>query len=275
MATNKRNEDIQRALNESKKRRLEERYGARFGDVDPSIPPEIEEAWLNEVEEFEQAFENAKMTTVRRFVGSPVLKPIAGIPPEELHAELGRILDVLGENNICINFLKPRPEEEMYEFIVDELMNMEIEDVRAGGYVTNFIYEEFHPDDEEDAKEYARDFFRALLSRDAGPIRHRLSEEDLRAPNGDAITPEQMVAEIEAFQSRFLAFTTTSVSIESVELESTRAVVRATVSWSGLEGATMRIVTHGGNATIRLIKCDFGGWDVVQAIVPGWSTKPA
>lgn len=272
MQTNKRDENIQRALNENKKRRLEERYGARFGDVDPSIPPDVEEAWLNEVEEFERAFENAKMTTVRRFVGSPSLRPMAEIPPTELRKELDRVIDILEENNICVNFLKPRPDEEVYPFIVDELMNIEIEDVRAGGYVTNFIYEEFHPDDEEDAKAYAADFVKCLLSRESGSLRHLLSEDALQNPSGESIGLEKMLSEIGAFQARFLAFTATAVSVDSVELAGEYATVRGTATWTGLQGSTMRMASFSGDLTVRLKKCMFGGWDVFQFNVPGWKT---
>ena len=192
------------------------------------------------------------------------------IPPDELRKELDRLIEVLEENNICINFLKPRPDDEVYAFIVDELMNMEIEDVRAGGYVTNFIYEEFHPDDEEDSKAYAQDFLKCLLSRGNGYVEHLLSEEELRTSNGEPISVERMLANILAFQSRFLTFTTTVVSMDTVELTGDYATVRGTVSWSGLEGSTMQVVSNSGDVTLQMKKCTFGGWDVVQAIVPGW-----
>ena len=39
-------ESIQRALNDAKKRELEEKYGGTFHSSDPNLPPDIEADWL-------------------------------------------------------------------------------------------------------------------------------------------------------------------------------------------------------------------------------------
>ena len=82
-----REERIQRALNEAKKKDLEEKYGMESYQGDLEIEPEVEGEFLDYVEEFERQYQSAKRTTVRELVDSPDVKPLAEVPPEELDSE--------------------------------------------------------------------------------------------------------------------------------------------------------------------------------------------
>lgn len=45
---------IRRALNESKKRELEEKYGEHFSEPNPELSPDMESQWLNNIEELKK-----------------------------------------------------------------------------------------------------------------------------------------------------------------------------------------------------------------------------
>jgi hypothetical protein len=75
---------IQRALNDAKRRDLEQRYGMQSPHTDAEIQPELEGEFLNYVEEFERQYAAAKRTTVREMAGSPEVKPLSDLTPEEL-----------------------------------------------------------------------------------------------------------------------------------------------------------------------------------------------
>lgn len=143
-------DSIQRALNEQRKRRLAERYGAMFNDESSQLPPEVESDWLGYIEEFEQKFENSKITTVRTFVGNPQVRLLGEIPPNELSRELERLLVILDENNIIIEFPANISNAEKYRSITEELFNEETEDVRIEGMMHVFIYGESDLTEEED-----------------------------------------------------------------------------------------------------------------------------
>jgi hypothetical protein len=147
MSTN--DDSIQRALNEAKKAELQQRYGATFLAVDAKLPPDIESQWLSNIEEFEQKFESSETTTVRKFVGDPVLGPLGEIPHGKLEEELERVLNLLDANDIVVHFGREVSPAEKYRFLAEELMDVEMQDIRIEGMTHNYMYEEFHPDDAE------------------------------------------------------------------------------------------------------------------------------
>jgi hypothetical protein len=150
-------ENIQRALNEAKKAELQQKYGATFLTSDSRIPPDIESRWLSNIEEFEQKFESAETTTVRRFIGNPVFRPLGEIPPGKLEEELEGVLHLLDANDIVVHFGYTISPAEVYRFLAEELMDVEMQDVRIEGMTHNYLYEEFHPDDAEEATRRASD----------------------------------------------------------------------------------------------------------------------
>ncbi len=138
---------IQRALNEAKKRDLEERYGGTFHESGESLPPDVEAEWLASIEQFERQFAGAGRVTVRHYIGNPVLRPLAEIPPPRLKEELDHLLELLSSNNILIHFHRKVSDAEAYRFITEELLDHEIDDIRVDGMTLNFLYEEFHPEE--------------------------------------------------------------------------------------------------------------------------------
>ncbi len=139
-------DSIQRALNEAKKSELQQKYGATFLAGDPKLPPDIESQWLSNIEEFEQKFESAETTTVRKFVGDPVLRPLGEIPKGKLGEELHLVLNLLDANDIIVHFGHEVSPAEKYRFLAEELMDVEMQDIRIDGMTHNYLYEEFHPD---------------------------------------------------------------------------------------------------------------------------------
>jgi len=262
---------IQRALNEAKKRELKEKYGADFSNGESKLPPEMEADWLHYIEEFERQYQNAEQVTVREFIGNPTIKPLADIPPEELQSELDRVLDVMAEHNVGLDFLCEVSLQEQYRFITEELFNEEMDDMRIEGMNHNFIYEEFHPNDEYDAKMFSKNFLDYLFNRDREFIMHTLAKDELYDPGGNAITPDQMRSSIEAFFEKIATISSSNIDVTQCVVEGDYAVVKYNTDWTGFEAGTMKRVAASGEARLRMKRSPYGGWDVVQASVPGWN----
>lgn len=65
------NDEINKKIDlELRKKELEEKYGSSFSQTDNNIPPDLESAWLDHIEQFEQQFEKretmAEMIAMRR-----------------------------------------------------------------------------------------------------------------------------------------------------------------------------------------------------------------
>ncbi len=135
---------------EATKQELRERYGAKFVKVEENVPVGVEYEWLNQVAEFERQFAERGMTTVRNFIGNPHITPLAEVPPERLQAELDRLLCLLAEHQIEIDYDELVGTVETYDFITTELLDQEIEDIHIPGMVTVFVYGRYHDTDRRD-----------------------------------------------------------------------------------------------------------------------------
>jgi hypothetical protein len=142
-------ERIQRALNEAKKRELEEKHGAAFSSEDAALPPDAEAEWLRQIEEFELKYEAAERTTVREFIGNPEVRLPGVVPPDKVKEELERLLALLEEKSVVVHFDVEITDAEAYRFLVEKLLPHETDDIRIEGMTHNFIYSEFFPEDGE------------------------------------------------------------------------------------------------------------------------------
>jgi hypothetical protein len=262
---------IQWALNEAKKQELAQKYGAQFGTAGSHLPPEVESRWLNYVEEFERQFENARRVTVREFVGNPVFKPVSEVPSEHLSSEIESILEFLSLSSIVVDFLCDVAEAEAYRFLTIELMDTETDDVRIEGMNHHFTYEEFHPNDEYDAKMFAEGFLLDLFHRDVDYALKSVAQSELYNANGTPTTVEQMKNEITSFLNHYAAFV--SWNFEPVEcvVEGDYATVKMQTAWNGLRAGTMESISISGTSTLRMKRNPYGGFDVIQANIAGWN----
>jgi hypothetical protein len=269
MSRDNHQDDVQRALNDTKKRKLEERYGGRFSSTGPDLPPEIEAEWLDNIEEFERQFEQAEQTSVGKYVGDPVLKRIEDIAPGDVDGELDRLIEILASNNIAVHFEASVPAGERYRFITEELLKEEMDDIRVDGMMQHFIYEEFHPNQGLDAELEAEMFLRELLGHEAEIRLLSFSNCELYAPDGTALTPRRMLERVEAFRSGIAVFLEKTIGKAECKVEGEYATVQLPVSWEGLRAETMEPVEASGTAKVRLKRED-EQWCVVQASVPGY-----
>ncbi len=112
------------------------------------IEDEFDEEWEDFLEEFDQKRANAKRILLHDYINNPQIIPLGILPTTEIESELDRLLNILAEHNIYIDFLGKVDSTEAYRFITEELLNEEVEDIRIEGMNQHFIYEEFHPSDE-------------------------------------------------------------------------------------------------------------------------------
>jgi len=261
---------IQGALNEAKKRELKQKYDMDFSEGESEFPPEVEGDWLNHIEEFERQYQSGKRTTVRQFIGDPPVKPLAEVITGEVETELNKLLDLLESRNIVVDFLCEVESAEAYRFIAEELMDEEIDDIHIEGMTQNFIYEEFHPNDEYDAKQSTEHFLQSLLDRNTEFLVGTFSGEELYDPEGSPTTLDEMKKSVDDFRATIAMINNSEIHVTRCKVEGDYATVEAETSWEGLNAETMAIDSASGPSVVRLKRSPYGGWDVVQAKVAGW-----
>jgi hypothetical protein len=256
-------ESIQRALNDAKKRELEEKYGGTFHSSDPNLPPDIEADWLRSIEEFERQFSAASETTVRRFIGNPVILPLSELSPEQLRPALDGLLTLLESNNVIVHFDRIISDREAYRFLTEELLDHEMDDIRIEGMTQNFLYEEFHPDDRHDAAMFAEVFLRGLFAGSAVELREDIAPDGTPGPSGRPVEREALVMEARDFRKGIAAFIDFSVNAIDCSLEAGVATVRARLAWEGLSPETLEKRAGEAAAAVTLRKDECGAWPVV------------
>jgi hypothetical protein len=263
------NDKIQRALNDAKKKEIEEKFDASFVKTDNDLPPEIESQWLNYIEEFEIQFENAKRISVRTFVGNPSFPLLTEIPEAHLHQELENILDYLSNHNVNVDFICDVEDAEAYRFITEELMDHETDDIHIEGMSTNFIYEEFHPNLELDAKQFAEQFLWQLFERELTFALNDFAEDEMHDSAGKRTVKEEMRRRIEQFYLKFAAFPHSKHEVVDCSCSGDYAVVRFNSNWNGIQADTFEQQIFSGITTLKMKKSCHGSCEVVQANIVG------
>ncbi len=258
------NDRIQRALNEAKRRELEERYGGIFSPSDSSLPPEIESEWLETIEDFERQFASATTTLVRHVLGNPTFPAIEEIDPGRLPDEVDRLLHVLEENGITVGFDAPVRDEDIYQFITEELLDQEIDDIRIEGMTHNFVYEEFHPNDLLDAGFSAELFLHELLDEELREIHRRfVLEPPETAP--EPIADDELERFAGAVKRKAATFTRIEPRVDHCRIVGDQATVRVTLAWNGLTKESLEPFEGSQRFVITLQRGLHGAWPIVHA----------
>jgi hypothetical protein len=265
---------IQRILNEKKKDDLRQQYGARFGEGEEKLLPEVESEWLDNIAEFERQFENAKQITVRERIGNPTIRPLSEILDSELEAELDNLIELLYQHNIVVDFIHDQEEREVYCFLTEELLDAEMSGMRIPDMYSHFTYEEFHPNDEDDVtlwtKEFLDGLFKQEFSHENDMTYTPIEKENLRNAKGNPISYEQFIKLIDDFFEEFPVITDYSGEIRSMTINGDEAEVEVDTVWQAIPKDKKSVIKNKGVTNLNLARSPYGGWGVIQANIPGW-----
>lgn len=265
---------IQRILNEKKKDDLREQYGMQMEGHSDELSPQAEGEWLDYITEFEQQFENASRISVRERIGNPAIRAVVEIPESELETELDALLELLSQNNIVIDFLHDIDDRTAYRFIVEELLDETTDDIRIPGMVSHFIYEEFHPNDEDDVTRAVEELFYALLKgrlkEEDSMFYHVVSNENMRDSEDNPMTLGQFKKSVADFYEKCPVLLDHTIEITNIEIDGDNAAVEVQTIWHAIPKNESAVVKKEGTSKFILERCIYGGWDITQANIAGW-----
>lgn len=270
------NENINKKIdNELKKEELKNKFGGNFGGSS-DLPPEVESDWLNYIEQFEEQHKRNVQTTVYKFIGEPKYKKTSEIQDKDLIAELDRICEILHNNGIFLDTLCEVDDRELYRFITEELFEQEIDDMRIEGMMTNFIYEEFHPNAKYDIESAFDYFFRMTLgkSENIGGTGYDLlyiDTKNYQNSEGTQIDEEIVLKKINNFLDSFDHFEIISIEIIDISInkEETNALLTFKTNYEGCFENNEESFVFKGNGEFKLKPSEYGGWDIYNIKMPG------
>lgn len=157
-----------RQENEFKKMKMNLEHGAIFPDeLSKNLPPEIEGQFLDSIMNFEKAFRNSKQIQVFDKMGRPEFIPENVLNDNEVDVELEKIEAILRQNGLHLEVLADYEDQSrlIYKFITEELFFLEVDDLAMQGFVTNFIYEDFHQNHRYELERDTLDFLTMILDK--------------------------------------------------------------------------------------------------------------
>jgi len=258
-----------------KKKELEEKYGAQFFEQS-EIPPEMESAWLKNIEKFEEQYAHHKKTTVYKAIGQPAYKKIKDIELSELPMELERIHELLFKGNISLDTLCEVDDYELYRFITEELFPHEMDNMNMPGMMNCFIYEEFHPNADYDIRHAVDYFFRFTLAKmeKVGGEGYDMLYVDTKHyinSKGEELSEEKVVNTINNFLKSFDTFKVITNVFENISInpEETEASFHFSIEYQGLLDSSEEAYTFKGKGLFKLRPSEYGGWSIYHMDLPG------
>lgn len=150
-------------FNEQNKKKLDElnkKYGMIHSGESKNASPELVNKFLDNVQKFEEAFEKGEVKKIIEILKYPHFKNLTELNPGEISEEINKILDLYAKYNINIDVIEEEDvkEKDFYKFLTEELPLEKLQLIEIEGFWSNFIYEDFHPNDKLDAKDAIRSF---------------------------------------------------------------------------------------------------------------------
>jgi len=258
-----------------KKKELEKKYGAHFSEFS-ELSPDMENQWLNSIEEFEKQFDNAKRTTVWEYMDKPEYKTKDELKPHEISKELERLYELMDEKGVSLSTLCEVEDAELYRFITEELFQEEMDDIRIPGMMSCFTYEEFHPNaklDIEDAIDY---FFRMTMAKmenigGTGYDMLYVDTDNHKDSVGNKVDKQKVIDCINHFLDSFDKFEVVSYDEKTFEInqEKTDAQITFTIHYRGLYENSSKTYDFKGDGCFKLKPGEYGGWEMYHIDLPG------
>jgi hypothetical protein len=244
--------------NEFKRMKLSLEYDAVIPKIENSdLPPEIESQFLDHIMNFEAKHKNSKQITVYEKIGKPDFKPADTLNDLEIMEELSRIETVLHQHQMELNLLCEYENEErlIYTFITEELFHEEVDDFTLPAMITNFIYEEFHPNHEYDIENACSDFIWMFLK--IGNVFYT----DYHSK--DLINHK----ELNTFRSLFEQFEIIHYQFDTITINGDTAVADFTINFWGKPIGIEEKMTYFGDGKMTF-KHEYGYWQVQYLTLP-------
>ena len=186
--------------------------------MDNEMPPEIENLFLRNVQQFEEAFQNAKQVKLYDYICRPDYLPESILNDEEIPIELERLNTIMESNNVCLHVEGSYDPRVIYRFITEELFQHETDDMQIPGMTQNFSYEEFHPNHQLDIQRRTMDFIENWFERKFDQYCWELNDT-FTLPAGITVSKEEVLARLQRVFDSFTSFSNVNFALEQTCFE--------------------------------------------------------
>ena len=266
-------EENLRIENELLKLKLQAERGAFFSESRGSIPAETEAAFLQHIEQFEAAYEQAKETTVYEFIGKPDCKKAEALEPKDQQDALDGMLEMLEEKNIILEVIGEYPPAVIYEFITGEFFRHTFMPISVPGFMHCFTYEEFHPNHALSIERTANEFLDHWFQKEFSEYSVELADTFITA-DGRQLTREEIMTRLSNCLDSYRSFSNSSISDTATSFEWNEA---ENTGLGHAEGMISYDATLENGETVHFsgpyklyLCCVYDYWQIFYFVMPGF-----
>ena len=260
-------EEKLKAENDFLKMKLMLEKGANFGSSEnKELPAEIENEFLKNVMKFEQQFQEQKQIKVFDKIGRPQhFKPVNDIPDNKINKAWSDLLDYLHKYNIDLDVCSPNiSTKELYRFATEELFEHEMDDMDLPGWMTNFIYDEFHPDPVYDNTRAAEESIRFILKKEPLEFMYHFRSKNLQLNEHASLTEEECKKIVNRFKLAYDDLEINEISVLECIVNETESLVTGTYNVSAASGSEAYQLS--GNWKVVFEKDEEAGYWYINAV---------
>ena len=157
---------------------------------------------------------------------------------------------------------------ELYRFTTEELFEYEMDDMYVPGMMTNFIYDEFHPDYIYDNSCTACDCIRQMFIKEAIEWDYDFRKENLRLNNHFPVTIKALEKIASHFKSSYDQLEVENVEHTSCNITGDNCIV--TGVYSATATSNHQPVMFSGNWTVKFeFNEEWGYWHIYEMQMEG------
>jgi hypothetical protein len=209
-------EEQLRIENEILKLKIQAELGGDF-EGEESLPPDVENAFLKNVLEFEHKQANAPVKTLYEILDRPAFVRENELNDERLQSALAAMEELLEAKGIMVDYATDYPLRVKYKFITEELFNKEAPEIHISGMTMHYIYEEFHPNHAMDIEAITEDFFNHWIER-SFEENDELAEEMI-LDDGSMLSKYQLLQKVQLVFDAYTSFENASYTVDNISYE--------------------------------------------------------
>jgi hypothetical protein len=262
MKNNNTYKDFIRQENELTKLKIQAEFGIEL-EHDSKLNPAVENIWLNQILEYERAMKDNRQITIGEYLDQPACKPVDELTDAEISEELQKIMELMQSRHLVIDSICSVEDREMYRFITQELFAVKTDSNLPKNMIVCYIYEEFHPNDEYDLKNFTQEFLEGLTKKDFDPGRgfaNKKGEEE-------KIRIDKLVRRINLFRNAFEKIEVASLEFSSLNIHENTAEINIDYTLDVYPSAGIKHEISG-NGKISFLK-EFELWFIDDVDMKG------
>jgi hypothetical protein len=267
-------EEQLRIENDLLRLKLQAETGADLHQLE-DVPPEVEHAFLNNILAFERQLDSVEEVSIFEILGEPTdFRNESELDDDEVDAELDRLIELMSENRIEVDYGMEYPARLKYKFITEELFLHETQRFDIPDMVNHYIYEEFHPNHKLTIEGLAEEFLEMWLAKSMDEDSFIFGKEFVSQEHG-VYSKSQFFGIIRNIFDAYLSFDHGDYEIENISFDEINdgtgvkglGFAEGTIRYEAtLESKEVQIIN--GPFKIYMAQTDMD-WEIMSMVMPG------